>query len=161
MFLFITPGEGINNNPSIKELRLNGCKMNDKLIAILCGSVMQTSTLKILQVQRNTFGPVGAQDIANVIKSSSSIESVVLLGCNAIKQDGINILLQGLASNEGVQVLFLPDIYKHATEAEYPHLAGRLVWLPDIVHETVVDLFGMSVSIGALGKLSQYKYNVD
>ncbi len=75
----------MRGNPNMKELKLNSCGIDDDGIAILSGSLLPASNLKDLEVQRNLFGPAGAQALARMIEGSNSIESIALLGCDAIR----------------------------------------------------------------------------
>ncbi len=155
--LISTSGEGVRGSPSMKELKLNSCTIDDDGIAILSGSLLPTSNLKSLEVQRNLFGPTGAQALARMIEGSNSIESIALLGCDAIGEEGASKLLQSLKVNQSVQTLFLPEIYEYAVGSEYSQQANRVVWLPDIALQSAVDLSGAHVNAKSLGKFSQNK----
>ncbi len=136
----------------MKELKLNCCGIDDDGITILSGSLLPSSDLKVFEVQRNLFGPTGAQALARTIEGSNSIESMALLGCDAIGVQGTIALLQSLTVNQCVQTLFLPEIYKYTVGSEYSQLANRVVWLPDIALQSAVDLSGARVNAKSLGK---------
>ncbi len=139
----------------MKELKLNSCGIDDDGIAILSGSLSPESNLKGLEVQRNSFGPVGGQTLARMIEGCNSIESIALLGCDAIGEEATIALLQSLSINQSVQTLFLPDTYECAVGSEYSQQANRVVWLPDIALQSAVDLSGAHVNAKSLGKFSQ------
>ncbi len=147
----------MSGNLNIKELKLNSCGIDDDGIAILSGFLFPASNLKGLEVQRNSFGPTGAQALARMIEGSNSIESIALLGCDAIGEKGTIKLLRSLKVNQSVQTLFLPDIYEYAVGSEYSHQANRVVWLPDIALQSAVDLSGAHVDAKSIGKFSQCK----
>ncbi len=144
----------MRGSSNMKELRLNSCGIDDDGIAILSGSLLPASNLKRLEVQRNVFGPTGAQALARMIEGRNSIESIALLGCDAIGEEGTITLLQSLAVNQSVQTLFLPDIYEHTVGSEHSQQANRVVWLPDIALQSTVDLSGAHVNAEGLGKFS-------
>ncbi len=147
----------MSGNLNMKELKLNCCGIDDDGIAILSGSLLPASNLKGLEVQRNLFGPTGAQALARMIEGTNSIESIALLGCDAIGDEGVITLLQSLTVNQTVQTLFLPDIYECTVGSEYSQQANRVVWLPDIALQSAVDLSGAHVNAKILGKFSQCK----
>ncbi len=148
-------GEGVRGSPTMKELKMNSCTIDDDGIAILSGSLLLASNLKGLELQKNLFGPTGAQALARMIEGSNSIESIALLGCDAIGNEGAITLLRSLTVNQSVQTLFLPDIYEYAVGSEYYQQANRVVWLPDIALQSAVDLSGAHISAKSLGKFSQ------
>ncbi len=145
----------MTGNLNMKELKLNCCGIDDGGIAILSGSILPASNLKGLEVQRNLFGPTGAQALARMIEGINSIEIIALLGCDAIGEEGTIALLQSLKVNRSVHTLFLPDIYEYAVGSEYSQQANRVVWLPDIALQSAVDLSGAYINAKSLGKFSQ------
>ncbi len=98
--------------------------------------------LQDLELNGNQFGPVGSQELAKFIKDSTSIENVFVLGCDAMQTEGTTSLLQAMSRNQSVQRIFLPDVFEHAATPVLSHLASRVVWLPDICTQNIVDLSG-------------------
>ncbi len=145
----------MRGSSNMKELKLNSCTIDDDGIAILSGSLLLASNLKGLELQKNLFGPTGAQALARMIEGSNSIKSVALLGCDAIGEEGASTLLRSLTVNQSVQTLFLPDTYKYTVGSEHSQQANRVVWLPDIALQNAVDLSGAHVNAKGLGKFSQ------
>ncbi len=107
--------------------------------------------LKNLELNGNQFGPVGSEELAKLIEDSSSIENVFVLGCDAIQAEGTTSLLQALSRNQSVQRMFLPESFEHTTTSVFSHLASRVVWLPDICTQNIVDLSGKRFS-NSIGK---------
>ncbi len=149
---FVFPGEAVKASSSVKQLNLDSCKIGDEGITTLSQFLLATETLKDLVLQRNTFGPQGAEQIAMVMEKSKSIENIVLIGCSAIGKEGTNRLLQSLAVNQTVQTLFLPRMYKTFVEPENSHFSSRVAWLPDAVFKGTVDLSWTHINPISLGK---------
>ncbi len=149
---FISPGEGLMASSSIKQLKLDSCEIDDEGITVFSDYLPGAQSLTVLELQRNTFGPRGAQQIAVVIKRNNSIEKIVLIGCSAIGKEGTISLLQSLVVNQTVQTLFLPLMYEKMVEPETLHLSSRVVWLPDAVLERIVDLSWTPINPISLGK---------
>ncbi len=111
--------------------------------------------LKDLQLQRNVFDYKGALELAKVVSGNSSIETISMLGCNAIGKDGVIGLLRSLSSNETVRQMFLPDEFEQDAATDYTYLATRVAWLPDIATQAVVIMCCTSVNIDHFGTLVQ------
>ncbi len=141
----------MKNSTSVKQLKLDSCNIDDEGMTILSQFLPETLTLTDLELQRNIFGPRGAQELAMVLKSNKSIENIVLIGCTTVGEEGTQRLLQGLAVNQTVQTLFLPLVYEKVTEPENPHVSTRMAWLPDVVLKDAVDLSWSPVNPQSLG----------
>ncbi len=103
------------------------------------------------------FDHEGAFELAKAVRASSSIETISLLGCTAVGKDGVISLLRSLSNNQSVQKMFLPDVFEQDAVTDYPHLASRVAWLPDIATQSVVAVYHTKVNIGHLGELWQEK----
>ncbi len=118
----------------------------------LSRSLAQSIKLKEVQLQRNPFGFAGAQEVAKAIKSSRCIKSLSLLGCNTMGEEGTTRILQSLTGNPSVQKVFLPDTFQHVVTHDHSDLSGRVVWLPDVATQNVVNLSGKTLDVTRLGK---------
>ncbi len=136
------PAESLKSTANLTVLSLSCCSIDNQGMCYLSVALKYSVKLKDLELNGNQFGPVGSQELAKLIKDSTSIENVFVLGCDAIQAEGTTSLLQAMSKNQSVQRMFLPDILEHAATSVFSHLASRVVWLPDICTQTIVDLSG-------------------
>ncbi len=142
----------MKSSPNLKVLKLSSCGIDDEGMVSLTKALTQSSRLKELQLQRNIFTHEGAVDLAKVIQGNRSLETISLLGCDAVGKIGTIRLLQSLTTNQTVQKLFLPDAFQHVSNSEHSYLASRVVWLPDIATQNIVKLYGTRVNVRSLGE---------
>ncbi len=124
-------------------LRLSSCSIGNEGMFYLSAALKHCLKLKELELNGNPFEPVGSQNLAKLIKGSTSIKNVFVLGCDAMQAEGTTSLLQAVSRNQNV---FLPEVFEQAASPLYGHLATRVVWLPDIFTEKLVDLSGRRFS---------------
>ncbi len=67
-------------------------------------------------------------------------------------EEGTTRILQGLTGNPTVQKVFLPDTFQHVVTHDHSDLSGRVVWLPDVATQNVVNLSGKALDVTRLGK---------
>ena len=138
------------------ELSLCSCGINDDGMSSLSGALTLCPNLKILELSQNLFGPIGGRELAKVIKATSSIESIFVLGCDAMNKDGATSLLQAVAKNQTVQTIFLPEMLESAVTPVPSDVARRIAWLPDVTTNKTVDLSGRKIAPKILGKYFVY-----
>ena len=141
----------MNSSVTLKELILDSCNIDDEAVTAVCEFLSVSSTLTILQLQRNPIALRGAEQLAIAIKSNKYIENINLIGCSQIGREGIDRLLQSLNVNQSIQFLFLPKVYE-SVDSEWQSTCTRVAWLPDEVLGNVVDLSWTHISAKALGK---------
>ncbi len=139
------PAESLKGWPNLRVLSLSSCGIDNAGVFYLTAALKYCLKLKDLELNGNQFGPVGAQELAKLIKDSTYIKNVFLLRCDAMQVEGTTSLLQALSRNQSVQRMFLPDVFEHTTSPVL-HLASRVVWLPDTFTEMTVDLSGKTFS---------------
>ncbi len=141
----------VKNSENLIDLRLSCCSIGDLGMTYLSRALSQSTTLKEVQLQRNPFGFAGAQELAKAIESNRCIESLSLLGCNTLGDEGIARILQSLTGNPIVQRMFLPDTLRHVVTQNHSHLSSRVLWLPDVATQKVVNLSEKAVDVTRLG----------
>ncbi len=136
------PAESLKDGPNLTVLSLSSCSIDNHGMSYLSVALKYCLKLKDLELNGNLFGPFGSQELAKLIMDSTSIESVFAFGCDAMQAEGTTSLLQAMSRNQSVQTMFLPDVLKHVATPVYSHLASRVVWLPNMFTEKIVDLSG-------------------
>ncbi len=144
--------ECVENSANLIDLRLGCCSIDDQGMIYLSRALAQSTMLKEVQLQRNSFGFTGAQELAEAIKSSRSIQSLSLLGCDTMGEEGTTRILQSLSWNLSVEKVFLPDTFQHVVTHDHSGLSSRVVWLPDVATQKVVNLSEKTVNVTRLGK---------
>ncbi len=152
--MYRSVAECVNNSQNLIDLRLSCCSISDQGMTYLSRALAQSTKLKEVQLQRNAFGFAGAQELAKAIVSNKCIQSLSLLGCDAMGEEGTTRILQSLTGNSSVQKVFLPDAFEHVVTHDHSDLSSRVVWLPDVDTLKVVNLSEKTVDVTRLGKCS-------
>ncbi len=153
MPLSSSPAESLKSNANLTVLSLSCCSVDNQGMCYLSTALKYCVKLKDLELNGNQFGPVGSEELAKLIDDSTSIENVFVLGCDAMQAEGATSLLQAVSWSLSVQKMFLSDMFEHAATSVYSHLASRVVWLPDICTQNIVDHLGCLMSFPLWGLL--------
>lgn len=112
------PAIALKCNVTLSELSLWGCNLVDEAICELCGG-LKPCKLKILDLRYNPFGEQGAKSLAVVIKINSTLKKLAMYGCDNISSLGIEYLMNAMTFNSTLNILTVPDKYRHTVLQNY------------------------------------------
>ncbi len=153
LLISASPAESLHRTTKLAEISLSSCGIDSEGMSHLAGAILQCSELSYLELNGNPLGSIGMQELAKVVKQSTCVECISVLGCTVIGSEGTTKLLQALSRNQSVQTIFLPE---EICTTAHSHLANTALWLPNIATEKIVDLSNSFIPM-KLGKFLQLK----
>jgi len=93
----------------LEELNLNGNKLGDDGVQILSKGILNTNTLKVLQVNNIGITAIGTSAIAISLQCNTSLE-VLHMSFNAIEDDGAMVIAQIICNSKTLKKLNIHEI---------------------------------------------------
>ncbi len=81
------PAESLKDRPNLTVLSLSCCSIDNKGMSYLSAALKYCLKLKDLELNGNQFGTVGSQELAKLIKDSTSLENIFAFGCDAMQAE--------------------------------------------------------------------------
>ena len=99
----------IKNHPSLEKIYLGTNQLNDEDIHVLCESLQENTSVKLLDVNSNTaITDMGAHRIAALLKESRSIERIEIVW-TSIEDEGLDAICDALENNPGSSLVELTE----------------------------------------------------
>jgi Ran GTPase-activating protein (RanGAP) involved in mRNA processing and transport len=108
---FLADALGRNAMPSLKRLDLGSCGIADDGCVALVSALEQNTSLKILDLRRNSFGKRGFMGLAESLPSMRGLQQIKLLrGCENFRST-LPSLLEGFRKNTSLVEVEVQDSY--------------------------------------------------
>jgi hypothetical protein len=119
---FMMVAQGLNNNASLKTLKLIGCNIGDSSIRLLVERWHPKSLLECLLLRNNNIGPEGAQLLFRAAAAHPSMQTIDLSHNTGIGFEGLTFIGEELPLQLHLKDVRVDDCFKvtHYDDAMCP-----------------------------------------
>lgn len=110
--------EALEENNTLRNLELEGCRINDQGAEILGQILEKNSTIETLNLSHNVIGNQGIQHLGNALKKNKGLIELSLAS-NRFDSEGIKFLTESLKENQTLTDLILMNSNVNILGAKY------------------------------------------
>jgi len=104
----IAIAQAITNNKTLKKLYINECEISTGTTAI-ANSLLHNTALEVLDMSYNAIGQDGVIAIAQGITNNKTLKELSLHGDDTIDEESAMIIMRSLHHNNYITTLWLPS----------------------------------------------------
>ena len=130
----------------LEELDISHNKLGDHGAELLSEGIINTNTLRVLNIKFNNIGPSGTTAIANALSINTSLEDLHMCDDNFIGQDTAKALDSAIITNKSLKMLLLYDGYgniMHPIDKESAMIIMRSLYN----NNTITVLCGLNITL--------------